>query len=424
MLVNHGMDTDFDVIVVGGGLAGLTAGATATAAGASAVVLEAHQLGGRARTSEKGNYTFNLGPHALYVGGPGVPILRALGIEPNGTPSPFGSYRMLKDGEVHLIPSGPTSLLRTTVMGRASKAQFARLLGLLPVLKAAKLAGTSVRDWLEDHSLGDDAAAVVRTLIRLSTYTDDIDSFSAGAAVRQLQIGVRPGVLYLHGGWSQLVDGLAAKVPVRPRTEVLAVEPDTAGVTVRTNDGVLTAAHVVLALGTPSATRALLPEDPRWAELGPPVTAACLDLGVARLPSPGYLLSADEPIMGVTAGPPARGLAPDGHAAITALRYEVTNPDDDRRSLDAHVRRLGVAPEDIEEERFLARMVVAGTMPRAKLGGLEGRPRITDTGHPRLLMAGDWVGPEGLLCDASLASGHAAARHALSKRDRRSQLVA
>ena len=193
-IVNMSMDADWDVIVVGAGLAGLAAGATAAAGGASTLVLDAHQRGGRARTVEKGAYTFNMGPHALYVGGPGTAVLRSLGIEPDGVPSPFRCYRLLKDGEVHVVPSGPASLLRTTAMGRASKAQFARLLGLLPLLRPARLAGTSVRAWLQDHSLRPDAEAVVRTLIRLSTYTADVESFSADAAVRQLQIGARPGV--------------------------------------------------------------------------------------------------------------------------------------------------------------------------------------------------------------------------------------
>ncbi|HET6873502.1 MAG TPA: NAD(P)-binding protein, partial [Acidimicrobiales bacterium] len=210
------MRADWDVIVVGAGLAGLTAGATAAAGGARTVVLEARRPGGRCRTSTKGQYIFNMGPHALYLGGPGAPILRQLGVEPEGVRAPFPTYRLWKDGRHHQVPHGPGSLLRTTVMGAAAKAQFARMLGALPLTNASRLGGVSVREWLDGHRLRDDAAAVVTTLVRLSTYTGDMGEFSADAAVRQLQIGARPGVVYLHGGWAQLIEGLAKLVEVRP----------------------------------------------------------------------------------------------------------------------------------------------------------------------------------------------------------------
>ena len=69
------MNESFDVVVVGAGLAGLAAGATAAGQGASTLILDGHQPGGRASTDERGEYRFNRGPHALYRGGeaPGRP---------------------------------------------------------------------------------------------------------------------------------------------------------------------------------------------------------------------------------------------------------------------------------------------------------------------------------------------------------------
>ncbi len=65
------MKTETDVVVIGGGLAGLTAATFLARAGRRVVVLErASHLGGRARTQEREGFFFNEGPHALYRGGP------------------------------------------------------------------------------------------------------------------------------------------------------------------------------------------------------------------------------------------------------------------------------------------------------------------------------------------------------------------
>lgn len=421
--VKFSMRTDWDVIVVGAGLAGLTAGATAAAGGVDTVVLEAHQAGGRARSVVKGPYVFNMGGHGFYLGGPGAKILRALGVEPHGAPSPLPRYQLVKDGELHVLPSGPGSFMRTTAMGAASKAEFGRLLGLLPAMRPADLAEISVDQWIADHNLGPDAAAVVRALIRFSTYTADSDELSAEAAVHQLQIGSSPGVLYLHGGWAQLINGLSHNVRVETGCKVTALEPDGDRVIVGSDGGALRARRVIVAPGTPSATRGLLPADPGWLKQGRPVTAACLDLGLSAVPDPGYVLSADEPLIGVVQSPPARQ-APEGHAVVAVIRYGASNAAADRLSLDRHTARIGVNEGDIRASRFLARMTVAGSTPRASDGGLRGRPRVTDSGQPGVYIAGDWVGPEGLLADASIASGHAAAREALGSLERAPALIA
>jgi phytoene dehydrogenase-like protein len=89
------MRADWDVIVIGAGLAGLAAGATATRAGAAALVLEAHVPGGRARVTTRDGFVFNRGLHAL--------------------------YQALAGGGLHLLPASPDSLRRTTLLGRADK---------------------------------------------------------------------------------------------------------------------------------------------------------------------------------------------------------------------------------------------------------------------------------------------------------------
>ena len=93
-----------DVVVIGAGLAGLTAAAAATRAGARAVVLDAHSGGGRAAvrrvalSGTSGAAVFNDGPRALYLGGPGHEVLRRLGIRPRGHKPPTRGSRVSLEG--------------------------------------------------------------------------------------------------------------------------------------------------------------------------------------------------------------------------------------------------------------------------------------------------------------------------------------
>ena len=72
-------------IVIGGGLAGLTAAATLARAGRPVTLLEgAEHVGGRARTRRRDGFHLNLGPHALYRAGGGRLALHQLGVRTRG----------------------------------------------------------------------------------------------------------------------------------------------------------------------------------------------------------------------------------------------------------------------------------------------------------------------------------------------------
>jgi phytoene dehydrogenase-like protein len=405
------MRADWDVIVIGAGLAGLAAGATATRAGSATLVLDAHLAGGRARVTESDGFVFNRGIHALYKGAAGWEVLRSLGIEPQGSPPPLARYQVLAGGELHLLPTSPGTLRRTTLFGLTDKVTFAALLGRLPLLSAGRHAGASVSQWIADSGLWPTAALVARALVRLTTYASDLDTFGADAAISQLQRAAR-GVVYLDGGWAQLTDRLAGLCQVSTGIKVTGVAPAAGRVEVATSSGPLVADSVIIAAGRPAAAIRLLPADPGWGDLGPEVTAACLDAGLRRVPDPGYVLGTDAPVYATIQSPPALQ-APAGHAVVGAVRYGATDATADRAALQAHLARAGVREEDVVTSRFLARMVVAGAAPIAARGGLEGRPAIDAAGLPRVYLAGDWVGPEGLLADAALASGQAAALRAV-----------
>ncbi|MPY94703.1 MAG: NAD(P)-binding protein [Acidimicrobiia bacterium] len=411
MATNHDLatspaDEHVDVAVVGAGLAGLTAAATAARQGDRVAVLSHGPPGGRAHTTERDGYRFNQGPHALYTGGAGMAVLRELGIEPTGGPPSTGEGRLLVDGELRQLPASAASLASSRWLSLRSRGQLATVLGRLGKWDLEELGHRSGADWLDDLGLRPDADAVLRTLARVTTYADDMASISADVVVGQLR---QPNVRYLDGGWQQLVDALSGGL--QPRTaRATGLSRDGQGWLVTTDAGgvgAVRASAVVLAAGSPAACRALLPTDPGWGELGPASTAACLDLGLRRAPEPPIIFGADEPLYLSTHCPPA-DLAPAGGAVVQVMRYGARSAELDRPALHELARRAGITDDDVATQRFLAGMVTCSAVATPARGGLAGRPGMAATGAEGVYLAGDWVGPVGHLADASLASGRAA----------------
>ena len=402
------MESSVDVVVVGGGIAGLAAALQAARLGSSVCLLDAHDLGGRARSDERRGFTFNRGPHALYDRGAGRAALASLGVPVTGAKAPLTGARGLRDGALHVLPTSPWSLLTSDLVSPAGRVALARVLLSLPRAVTPDLVAASAREWITGATRRPDVAAVVEALVRLSTYSADPDSLSADAAVAQLRLSTG-GVSYLDGGWQSIVDGLAtaaraAGVEVRTGDAADGLEPGPESVAVTTGAGPVDARAVVVAAGGPADVGRLLPgmvPD----DLGPPVTATCVDYGLAAPPPVRFVLGIDDPVYLSQHAPDAR-LAPPGKSVVCALRYRAGGRDA-AEGLDRLLALAGVEPDAVEERRVLASMTVAHTQPRPG-SGLDGRPGVRVPGSDRCFLAGDWVGDTGLLGDAALASGVAA----------------
>ncbi|MFP2905085.1 phytoene desaturase family protein [Pyxidicoccus sp. 3LFB2] len=434
---NHpGAQTEDDmratrVAVVGGGLGGLTAAALLARGGCEVTLYErAKHFGGRAQTSEVEGFRFNLGPHALYRGGAAMRVLGGLGVKPQGgIPGATGTYA-LRAGRLHTLPRGPVSLMTTDVLTLAGKLELARLLAGLPRIDAQALARTSMREWLDTRLSREDARALVGALTRVSSYCADHEALSAEAAVSQLQSALADNVLYVDGGWSTLVDALearareaGAKLETSVRVASVALQAPAAEARVRgiqLADGTVREADVVVLAGGPEEAAALMPGDAvlaREAAEAVPVTAATLELGLLRLPRPEALfaLGVDGPWYASVHSASAK-LAPEGGAMVHVMKY-LGGTDTQAREAELEAVMDVLQPgwrAYVVARRFRPTLRVSHLLPSAKSGGLAGRPTAKVPHVSGLYRVGDWVGPEGMLADASFASAESVARALLA----------
>jgi len=414
--------TKTQVVVIGGGLAGLAAATYAARDGRRVTVLEKAQApGGRAATHGKAGYALNLGPHALYQGGPAAEVLAELGVATPGD-KPAVTGFAIDGGALRALPSGLASLLSTSLLPLRGKIELASFLAGLPSIDPASLGRTSFDAFLEARLRSPEARRVAFALARLSTYCDDFSRLDAGAAVAQMQLAIHAGVRYIDGGWATLVQGLVmaaerAGVRILAGAKAASIDRSAHGVRgVRLADGSELAADAVILAASPSLARALCPDVPHLAracEAAVPSIAACLDVALARLPAPRntFALGIDRPLYFSVHSSAAR-LAPEGGAVVHVARYgKADDPGAVEAELDALLERMQPGYREVlVERRFLPSMIVAHDVPEAARGGLPGRPGPRVPGAPGIFVAGDWVGPEGMLADASLASARAAAR--------------
>jgi phytoene dehydrogenase-like protein len=416
-----------DAIVVGGGVAGLATAALLARQGKSVRLLEqSPALGGRARTKEQVGFFLNIGAHALYRAGQGIEVLRELGIEPKGKLAATANAYAVRKGVKYTLPGGLVSLLTTSLFGVSAKIETARFLGAIQKIDSRSLMNVSLREWLDKEISHEEVKELLQSVCQLSTYTNAPHLMSAGVAIEQVQKALGKGVLYLDKGWQTLVDGLCdvakeAGVLLETNAKAEAVERQVEGAVkaVRLADGRLYESDIVVIASSPQLAASLVANSEgtslaKWAEESIPVKAACLDIALSRLPvaKATFALGIDKPLY-LSVHSAAAHLAPEGGALIHLLKYLPAKQDEPDEQAERELEELLelIQPgwrEVVVHRRFLPSVVVANAITTAENQGTRGRPEPEVKDVPGLFVVGDWVGKEGLLVDASLASARQA----------------
>src|SRR5918998_1341927 len=413
------------VVVIGGGMAGLTAACYLARAGTDVTVFEkAPYLGGRAATRELDGFLFNRGGHALYTGGAGSRALEELGITyDHGIPR---DAFVLQGGKLSPFPAGPLGLLRTDSLGAADKLALFRFFVAISRARPGALARTSVQEWLDAEIRRPQLRRVMTAFARTLAYTTALDLVSAEVFVERFQRALRHPIHYIDGGWQVLVDGLrdaaerAGALLVRGAgVESVELVGDRA-VGLRLRDGSLVRSSAVVIATAPREAARLVDgarrQDLRWiVESLLPARIACLDVALSRLPVP------DRPVVQdlnrprfMSAQSVYSRVAPEGAALIISFKQldprHLGDPREDERDLEELLDAAQPGWRDVLVRRqYLPRIEASGALPIATQGGFAGRPETEVPGIANLYLAGDWVGSEGFLVDASMASARMAA---------------
>jgi phytoene dehydrogenase-like protein len=422
--MSNGFDNS-DVIIIGGGLAGLTAAALLASSGKAVTLFEhsSREIGGRARTAEIDGFYFNQGPHALYLTDASDSILKEIGITYTGG-IPAGKGYLITGGKKREIAGDYSSWLS----GKNDGSQFF----ISPTkMDFSQLEGVTEQEWLDKNIHDVNDAAIIKTILRLNTYANDPDIQSIGPVLHQIYVGSRAGVMYLDGGWQTLVDGLLTVAKnanariVMGKKAISVKRTDSSGWQVLLSDKTQVSAKIVVIAAGPMDAYSLFDDNERpevlsrAAKEAKPIRLVCLDVALSSLPDKDTLfaLGVDRPLYFSVHSAYAK-LAPKEGALIHVAKYLGTSfepkPREDQPELEEFLDLLQPGWRQVlVKKRPLPNMVVSNALVTAADGGLGGRPdpKIAEN----LYIVGDWVGKEGLVSNASVASAKHAAQLILNE---------
>ena len=230
------MSTDYDVIIAGSGLGGLTCGAFLSRAGLKVLVLEQHyQIGGYAHGFKRRQYRFESGIHSVALGANGLimHLLKLLGIENSIEPVPHTSMftSMTPDGTWRMPVERDEIISALSILFPAEQESLGKLFAdmqrfydrlLSPVFEYETLYREQDRDFLApyfNHSFADYLSGFINDPGLKNIFYSQWPFVGSSPEYSPVTffllmyyVHVREGSHYIKGGFKSLVDALASVI--------------------------------------------------------------------------------------------------------------------------------------------------------------------------------------------------------------------
>lgn len=416
---------DYDVIVIGGGYAGLSAGALLAHKGYGVLLLEkSKSLGGRAGYMEKDGYTVEYGLHAnrLASDGAAAAVFRRLDRE----------LEFIAPGEPELwrgegfepLPNSVGKIFKSSMLPLRAKLSAARYLGKLVMGNPAKKYQLSLEDMTAECK-SQETLEVLRVISGIGIIAPDPRYASAGELGAFLKKALRSKVKvgYPKGGTRSIIEGLREEIEengqIMTGAKVTRLMLKKGLVNqVKTDNAVYSAAAVISAVPAQGITELFGGKDlpikfvKKVRELVP-TAGISMDIGLKEPVSDrsGLLVTSDPLTMGQFTSNIDPGMAPEGRQLLSWY-YPLPLPwVKNSEKMEREEQRL----RDLLEEMFPGIWKVLDwerTMRMTMVDGFEPRPGQTREDRPgftipsidNFFLCGDTTRAEGTGGDTAFNS--------------------
>ncbi len=416
---------DYDVIVIGGGYAGLSVGALLAHKGYEVLLLEkAKSLGGRAGYMEKDGYTVEYGLHAnrFASDGAAAAVFHRIGGKLDFIAS--GEPELWREGEFQPLPNSVGKIFKSPMLPLKAKLSAARYLGKLVIGNPAKKYQLS----LEEMTAGcksQETLEILRVISGIGIIAPDPHYASAGELAAFLKKALRSKVKvgYPRGGTRSIIAGLSDELEKKGRVmtgaKVTRLMLKKGMVNqVKTDNAVYTADVVISAIPVQGVTELFGGKDlpikfVKKARELVPTAGISMDIALKEPISDrcGLLVTSDPLSMGHFTSNIDPGMAPEGRQLLSWY-YPLPLPwIKNAEKMEREEQRLRDLLEEmfpgiwkaLDWERTMRMTMVDGFLPRPGQTR-EDRPGFTIPSVDNFFLCGDTTRAEGTGGDTAFNS--------------------